>query len=190
VTAAASTPAAYFAEVSADNVNLRAEPGTMFPVRLLLAKGTHLKVLGHAPGGEWLYVQTDAEITGWVLYWLVNSGHDGGLTPLVEPQNVQLIKGRIVDVAGVPVSGIGFTIAQSAEANAARTDATSDETGQFYAYLPLSASGQWRVLQVSVACTSNTMDANCNCIGRCGQADPKIAKIELPYKDLLQFVWK
>ena len=162
----------------------------MFPVRLLLSKGTHVQVLGRAPGGEWLYVQTDAKITGWVLYRLVNDGHDGGPTPLVEPQNVQLIKGRIVDLAGVPVSGIGFAFEQGTGAKAARTDATSDATGQFYAYLPLSASGRWVVSQVSVACASNTMDAKCNCIGRCGQADPQSMDVELSSDGLLHFVWK
>ncbi len=145
-TAPTSAIGTFYAEATADNVNLRTQPGTVFPVRLLLAKGTHLQILGHAPGGEWLYVQTDSEITGWVLYWLVRGGHDGGATPLVEPQNVQLIKGRIVDRTGMPViSGIGFAVAQGTGPNAPRTDATSDSKGEFYAYLPASANGLWYV---------------------------------------------
>jgi hypothetical protein len=149
-----------------------------------------LQVLGHAPGGEWLYVQTDSDIKGLVLYWLVTGGHNGGSTLLAEPQDVQAVKGRIVDLVGVPVSGIGFAIEQGAGGGARRTDASSDGDGQFYAYLPLSASGQWLVSQVAVACTINTMDANCNCIGRCGEADPQSVSITLPYEELLEFVWK
>jgi hypothetical protein len=181
----------YYVATSADNVNLRTEPGTLFPVSRLLAKGTRLQVLGHAPGGEWLYVQTDAHIYGWVLFWLVNDGHNGGPTPFVEPQNVQTVTGRIVDLSGVPISGIGFAITQGTGAKAVRGDATSDDNGQFYAYLPSTASGQWSVTYVSVSCTSNTMDANCNCIGgTCGRPDPAALTITMPFNGQLQFVWK
>jgi uncharacterized protein YraI len=191
-----STPAGepfipYFVKTSADNVNLRTFPGTLFPVSRLLANGTRLKVLGHSPGGDWLYVQTDEQIFGWVLVPLVNGGQDGGPTPLIVPQNVQVIKGQVVDLLGVPISGIGFAITQGSGPKAPRTDATTDATGNFFAYLPLSASGQWMVSYVSVACTSNTMNANCNCINKvCGRANPDSVIITLPASGVLQFVWK
>ncbi len=193
---ATSTPGAgpfvpYFVITSVDNVNLRTEPGTLFPVSRLLAKGTRLQALGHAPGGEWLYVQTDTHIYGWVLYALVDSGKDHGPTPLVEPQNVQLVKGRVVDPTGVPISGIGFAITQMKGTQELRGDASSDGSGQFYEYLPLTAVGEWSVRYVSVACTSNTMDASCNCIGgKCVMPDPAVAPITLPFDGELQFVWK
>ncbi len=187
----AGTYVPYFVTTSAQNVNLRTEPGTLFPVSRLLAQGTRLQVLGHAPGGEWLYVKTDTSIYGWVLFALANGGQDGGPTPLVVPQNVQSVTGRVVDALGVPISGIGFAITQGAGANPPRSDATSDKSGQFYAYLPLTASGQWIVSYVSVACTSNTMDSNCNCLGgACGRANPDQVAITLPAKGPLQFVWK
>ena len=141
----------FYVATSADNVNLRTLPGTLFPVSRLLANGTRLKVLGHSPGGEWLYVQTDEQIFGWVLVALVKGGHDGGPTPLVEPQKVQLITGQVVDLLGIPISGIGFAVTQGSGAKALRTDATTDDTGRFYAYLPISAGGQWLVSYVSVA---------------------------------------
>ena len=181
----------YFVTTSADNVNLRTEPGTLFPVSRLLAKGTRLQVFGHAPGGEWLYVQTDEHIYGWILVWLVNGGKDTGSSPLVEPQNVQLITGKVVDLSSVPISGIGFAITQGTGPKAPRSDATTDSNGRFYAYLSPSSTGQWFVTQVSVSCTSNTMDANCNCIGKlCGRSDPQSAAIMLPFSGLLQFTWK
>jgi hypothetical protein len=185
--------ATYFVITSAENVNLRIQPGTLFPVSRLLAKGTQLLVLGQAPGGEWLYVQkTDEPVFGWVLAWLVDGGgHDGGPAPTVKPQASQLVTGRIVDRAGVPVSGIGFAVTRGAGPSAPRTDATTDNTGQFYAYLPLDARGQWIVSYVSVACTSNTMDASCHCIGgTCGSPDPQNITITLPYNGALSFVWR
>ena len=176
--------------VSADNVNLRTRPGTVFPVSRLLAKGTRLELLGHAPGGEWLYVQADSQVYGWVLSWLITGGHDGGVSPEVQPADVLLVQGKVVDRAGVPISGVGFAVTQGTGAKQLRTDANTDQAGQFYAYLPATATGTWTVSYVAIACTSNTMDSNCNCIGTCGQADPQSVTISMPPQGPLQFVWK
>lgn len=181
----------YYVTTSADNVNLRTEPGTLFPVSRLLANGTRLQVQGHAPGGQWLYVLTDLNIYGWVLVFLVNGGHDVGSSPVVQPKNTLVVKGQVLDLSGVPVSGIGFALTQGTGPNAPRTDASTDSTGFFYNFLPQTLSGPWNLSYVSVACTSNTMDARCNCIGGvCGRADPDSQVITLPYSGTLQFIWK
>lgn len=179
-----------FVTVSADNVNLRTRPGTVFPVSRLLAKGTRLQLLGHAPGEEWLYVQTDSKVAGWVLTWLVTGGHDGGPTPEVTPGDVLVVRGKVVDRAGVPISGIGYAVTQGTGSKALRTDASTDQTGQFYAYLPANATGTWSVSHVAVSCASNTMDTNCNCIGACGRSDPEGMTISLPAQEVLEFVWR
>ena len=179
----------YFVTTSADNVNLRTGPGTLFPVSRLLANGTRLQVVGNAPGGQWLYVLTDSNIYGWVLVSLVKVGL--GSSPLVPPGNVQIIKGQVLDLSGVAVSGIGFALTQGSGPKAPRSDATTDSNGLFYVYMPLSAIGGWQISYVSVACTSNTMDANCRCVGGiCGRADPDSQQLTLPYNGLLQFTWK
>ncbi len=177
-------------EVSANNVNLRTGPGTVFPVSRLLMLHTRLELLGHAPGGEWLYVRTETNIYGWVLNWLVTGGQANASTALIQPEDVQVVHGTVVDKSGVPVSGIGFAVTQGISPNGQRTDATSDATGQFYAYLPASTGGTWYVTYVSVACSSNTMDASCNCIGTCGTADPQRVAINVPSQSTLHFVWK
>ncbi len=176
--------------VSADNVNLRTRPGTVFPVSRLLSKGTRLELLGHAPGGEWLYVQTDSKVYGWVLSWLVSGGHDAGITPEVQPADVLVVQGKVVDLSGVPISGVGFAVTQNTGSQQLRTDASTDKSGEFYAYLPTTATGSWLVAYVAIACTSNTMDSNCNCIGSCGKADPGSVTITMPPQGVLQFVWK
>ncbi len=183
----------YSAAVSADNVNLRTQPGTLFPVSRLLAKGTRVTVLGHAPGDEWLYVQLDSGIYGWLLFWLVNEGKAGGSTPLIQPdaRAAQLLTGQVIDRAGVPISGIGFAVTQGTGPKVRRSDATTDDTGRFYAFIPAAANGTWLVSYVSVSCTSNTMDASCNCIGgSCGKSDPESVSVTLPYAGMLEFKWK
>jgi len=170
-----------------DNVNLRVQPGTLFQVSRVLALNTKLRLLGRAPGGEWLNVQNDEAVNGWVNVNVVKAGFDGPPPPIVEPYGVLLVTGKVVTPLGTPVSGIGFAITQGSR----RTDATTDETGQFYAYLPSTMSGIWQVEYVSVACTSNTMNSNCNCIsGFCGKSNPESIPVTLPQKDALSFVWK
>jgi hypothetical protein len=179
-----------YVSVSADNVNLRTRPGTVFPVSRLLAKGSRLQLLGHAPGNEWLYVKTDSNVQGWILYWLVTGGHDGGQTPEVTPGDVLIVHGRVVDRAGVPISGVGYAVTQGNGSGAPRTDANTDDTGQFYAFLPSTATGTWLVSYAAIACTSNTMDVNCNCIGSCGTSDPTSMTISMPPQGVLEFVWR
>jgi hypothetical protein len=172
---------------SVENANLRVQPGMLFQVSRVLAQKTNLRLLGIAPGGEWFYVQTDESVNGWVNVSVVSGGYDGPPPPTVEPTDVILVTGRVVTALGTPVSGVGFAITQGGR----RTDASTDETGQFYAYLPSNMSGVWQVGYVSIACTSNTMDSSCNCINNiCGRANPQSASITLPQNGVLNFVWE
>ena len=176
-----------FVYTSSENVNLRVMPGMLFQVSRVLAKNTRLKVIGRSPGGEWLNVINNESIIGWVHVDFVQGGHDGPPPPTVEPGTVILVTGRVVDSTGAPVSGIGFSITQGTR----RTDATTDETGRFYAFLPNTMSGTWSVGFISIACTSNVMDSNCNCLnGTCGKPDPQTMSVALPPAGVLNFTWK
>jgi uncharacterized protein YraI len=193
--AATSVPASPTAEefreiyvyTNVDNVNLRVNPGTLFQVSRVLPKNTRLRLLGQAPGGEWLNVRSDEGIVGWVNLNVVLIAYDGPPPPVVEPTDVILIIGSVETELSTPVSGIGFAIMQGSR----RTDAMTDETGRFYAYLPTNMSGVWTVGYVSISCKSNTMDAGCNCINnKCGAADPVSLFVELPQEKDLKFIWK
>ena len=111
--------------------------------------------------------------------------------PIIEPQDVQLVSGRVTDESGHPISGIGFAITPDAAVDSPRTDAVTDETGAFYAYLPQSANGMWYVGYTSIACASNLMDADCNCLsGMCGKPQPVSMPVTLPVDGVLTFIWK
>jgi uncharacterized protein YraI len=188
VTAAAFTP--YVVRTSAQNVNLRLGPGTLFKVSRVMAQGTSLEIHGISNGGEWLYVKNDEGIFGWVGVNVVEGVNRDTFTPTVEPGDIFLVTGTVKTEPGVPVNGIGFALTQVGFSSR-RTDAVTDSTGRFYAYIPSTLSGSWTVEYVSVACTSNTMDSNCNCKGgRCGAPDPRFAEISLPFSGELIFVWK
>lgn len=169
------------------NVNLRTNPGTLFQVSRVMAENTRLRVLGRAPGGEWLKVVNDEGVEGWVSVNVVKGGYDGPPPPLIEPVDVFLVTGSVVTELGTPVSGIGFNVSQGARS----VSASTDDSGTFYAYLPPTLSGTWVVEYGAISCASNTMDANCNCINnRCGTAEPARAEVVLPQKSALRFVWK
>lgn len=171
----------------ADNVNLRIQPGMLFQVSRVMPKNTKLKLLGQSPGGQWLNVMNDESIVGWVNVNVVSISYEVPPPPVIQPTDVILITGTVTTELGTPVSGIGFAV----EKGARRTDAVSDESGQFYAYLPRNMSGTWTVSYASVSCKSNTMDQNCNCINNsCGTANPTSATVILPQREPLNFVWK
>jgi len=187
---ASSTPdavGAWYVYTQAQNVNLRVNPGRLFKVSRVLAQGTRLQLLGFAPGRQWLNVVNDERVIGWVGADFVTGGSDGPQPPVVNPKDVLMVTGTVLDVSGNPVGGIGFAIVQGSQ----REDASTDGTGTFYAFLPTKFSGTWDVSFVSVACTSNTMDSNCKCLGgTCGKPDPEVVSITLPLSTPLSFVWK
>lgn len=180
----------YQVQTIAQNVNLRLGPGTLFKVSRVMAQGTSLEVNGQSPGGEWLYVKNEEGIFGWVGTVLVAGVVEDPPAPFVEPGDALVVTGRVMTELGTPVSGIGFALTQAGFRDR-RSDAVTDDEGRFHAYLPSNLTGTWVVEQVSVACTSNTMDANCNCkSGRCGEANPLSMEITLPAAGELNFVWK
>jgi uncharacterized protein YraI len=190
VTSVATASGPYYLYTGAQNVNLRTQPGTLFPVSRVMAQGTRLQVLGLSRGGEWVSVLNDEGISGWVGILTVDE-FPVNQFPFVEPNDSQLLVGRVLDANGLPVSGINFAVEQKTASKSLRTDTATDTNGYFYAYLPKHLTGVWTVSYVSTLCTSNTMDANCKCIGGvCGQSQPASTNVTLPASGQLNFVWK
>ena len=179
-----------FVRTTAQNVNLRTSPGTLFSVSRVMPQGTRLQVLGLSPGQEWVRVRNDEGINSWVQLWLLDEFPIGEF-PILIPGNVITVTGRVLDENGLPVSGIGYAILGQSGSKSLRTDAITDATGTFYAYLPPSFSGAWTVSHVYVSCTSDTMDSNCNCLSNyCGTSNPLSQPITLPLNEPLTFIWK
>lgn len=178
----------------ADGVFLRSGPGYLFSQIVTMPKGTSLTIVGRSPGGEWLYAEVPAHQSGWVFAQLVDSGtSDMTRVPVVQPGTAQLIVGRVEDPNGRPISGIQFSLVAGRGADAPRNDAITDESGTFFAFMPLETTGTWLVSYTAVSCKSNTMDAHCDCLaGRCGRPEPVSLSIELPRPtdDVLEFQWR
>ncbi len=189
-----ATPFAPFsASVWADNVNVRTNPGYLFPSLRLITQGTLLTILGKSPGGEWMYAQIPDGTTGWVFTQLVQSDVDLQAVPIIEPQGVQLIKGRVLDLQGTPIQGVGFSIFQGAGNQPPTNRALTDSNGEFYSFMPLSASGGWTVVHDFIACKSNVWtDDSCSYYKEPykGIVEPQSVVVTLPQPNILEFLWK
>jgi hypothetical protein len=187
---ASSTPDAVgtrYVRTQAQNVNLRVNPGRLFKVSRVLAQGTRLQLLGVAPGGGWLNVVNDEGVIGWVGVDFVSGGFDGPPAPVVTPKDVLVVTGTVLDANGSPVNGIGVAVEQGSQ----RDDASTDEMGTFYAFLPTKFPGAWMVSFISVACTSESPDDKCRCVGdACPKVEPNTVTVMLPMSAPLSFVWK
>jgi len=178
------------AKALTDFLNLRSNPGYLFEVVTMLQKDTPFKVLGKSPGSEWIYVELADGKTGWIFAQLIVSDIDLQLAPVREPEDVQLITGVVQNANGEPVNGIQFAV-QGAESSTFRTDAMTDSTGVFYAFLPSGLSGKWYVMFTAISCTSKVMDKDCNCLnGVCGTITPAMDSVTLPNPESLVFLWK
>ncbi len=187
----------FYVYTAANNVVMRTNPGYLFDAELVLRSSSSLLVLGRTPGTEWILVQypfgqTGMDIAGWVYAQLLTPAQtDLRSAPLIQPGDVQLVRGHVADMNGNPISGVQFAFVGGSSDNAPRNDAMTDEQGDFYAFMPPSYAGSWSVGYVALSCRSNVMDANCNCLkGVCGKVYPDSMNITLPYKGILNFIWK
>jgi SH3-like domain-containing protein len=192
--APSSTPFVPFtASVWAENVNVRTNPGYLFPALRLIAKGTTLTILGKAPGDEWMYAQAPDGKSGWVFTLLIESDVDLEAVPVIEPQDVQLIKGRVVDSMGTPIQGVGFAILQGTGDRPPTNTVLTDANGEFYSFMPLTARDQWTVTYNAIACKSNVWtDDSCSYYKDPykGLVDPQSTTVSLPQTGVLEFTWK
>ena len=181
----------FLATVWADNVNVRINPGYLFDIRANLPQDTQVVVLGRSLGDEWMYVRLPSGAEGWVFAQLLESGVDLHDAPVIEPGPVQVVTGQVLDENGGPISGVQFALIKGLGDRPPRTDAVTGPDGLFYAFLPLNADGEWNIYYTAIACTSNVMDQDCNCLDEhCGQPYPSDLNILLPLGEPLYFIWK
>jgi hypothetical protein len=148
------------------SLNLRSGPGTTFAIVAKAEKGAQFEVLSKAPGDNWARVKKASGQTGWVTLDFLQL--DGALEdiPSQSISFARVISGKVIDLAGAPVDGIILAVSKSSDLYSnPRTEATTNSSGQFYAYLPKEYSGTWYVGQVGMACNSRVATAVCTLPG-------------------------
>lgn len=176
-----------------DNLKVRMNPGYLFDAWGMAQQTDTLTVLGKAPGGEWINVETAEGVKGWVFAELVKSAVDLEKIPVQTPVDVVIISGRVLDGSGLPIQGVGFDIQQGTEAEALTNPVVTDSNGEFFSFLPASASGTWTVTYTATACKSNVWsDSTCTTYksGYTGVVTPQTLSVSLPQASPLAFTWK
>jgi uncharacterized protein YgiM (DUF1202 family) len=148
------------------SLNLRSGPGTTFSIRYKAEKGAQFEVQGKAQGDNWVLVKKANGQAGWVnLDFLVLQGTLEDV-PTVPVPFARVIRGKVLDSAGAPVDGIIMAVSKASDLfTNPRTEATTDASGQFFAYMPKDLSGRWYVGQVGIACTSRVATTDCRLPG-------------------------
>lgn len=181
----------FTAESMVDNLLFRTNPGYLFPASKMLKEGTEIQILGKSPGGDWLHVRSTENEEGWLFTALVVFDRDLSTIPIIPPEGVQVVTGKVLDQDGLPVSGMHFTIIQGTGTQAPRNDAMTDADGNFYLFMPQNASGEWTLAYTAYSCKSNKVDAECNWLhGIGGQPYPEQVTVTLPQIAPLDFTWK
>lgn len=178
-----------FVYTSSQNVNFRVGPGKLFQVSRVLASGTRLELLGYASNNKWMMVKNDEGIVGWIDALFVEGGFDGAPPPSIVPTDVITINGYVYNESG-PMTYIGIALVQGEQFDESYTD----ESGNFYMYLPKTLKGDWFLQEYSIGCKSNLMDKNCKCLNNsCGSLFPANIKITFPLtsdKMYVSFGWQ
>ena len=165
-----------YVKTTADNVNLRVNPGRLFQVSRVLTRGSRMEYLGILPNGQWLKVRTGEGIVGWVLKELVEADFEL-VGPLAVPDNVVLITGTVLDTNNNPVNGIEISISKDEQGDRTLTS----KEGTYYLYLPTTLSGVWSLKQTAISCESNLMGSDCKCLNSsCGAFDPIEYRLQFP----------
>jgi SH3-like domain-containing protein len=194
VSASSPTPFTPFTvKPTVDNLNVRVGPGYLFDALGLVHQADTVTVLGTAPGHEWTKIRTADGTEGWVFTMLLQSSVDLKQIPLLEPKEIQVIKGRVTDASGLPIPGVAFAAGQSSQADISGNAATTDANGEFYFFIPSAESGEWLVSYTGIACESIVWsDSSCSTYkaGYTGNVDPPTSSFTLPQATPLTFKWK
>ena len=178
---------------AANNANLRSGPGSLFPVLRVLNQNFPLLLLGQTPGGEWFYLEVTSSLKGWVFGKLLQQDPNLSQAPVIEPDGVRLIQGKVLDGGGIPIHGITFSVIQRAHPENPGNFAPTAAAGEFRSYMPATAGGVWTVTFIRAECGSNVWkDATCAAYmdNYQGILSPPAMDVRLPQTDPMAFTWK
>jgi SH3-like domain-containing protein len=179
----------FIIQPSVDSVRLRVGPGLLFDALRLVFKGDKLTVQGRSPGGEWIWVETTDGTEGWIFRQVLQENAALDSAPVKQPEDVELLEANVADSAGVPISGLQFSLTQGD----LRTDAVSDSQGSLYFFLPADTSGDWVISYTAISCDSNAYtDSSCSAYkpGYSGSVQPDSRPVSLPDETTLTFLWQ
>jgi hypothetical protein len=165
------------AKITVDNFKLRIGPGFLFATIALYDSSNTVKVIGRAQGDNWLYVETEDHLAGWMKVEYLELQGDLETLPFIAVDNAQIIIGHVRTQSNIFASGIGILFSPQSGYNGVNGDSTlTDSTGTFYLYLPENLEGEYFIGPNGYNCTGNLM------VGKCElpYVMPPVQPIKLP----------
>lgn len=150
------------AVISTGYLNLRSGPGVAFTFLGSYPNETEIKVLGRAPGNEWLRVELQDGKTGWMSAAFLTLQGELKQIPQATIADAQVVTGKIIDSSGDPITGIQLALGQNYFAPEFQIATVSDENGEFFIYLPSQAVGAANIQIIGINCQSKIVNSNCN----------------------------
>jgi hypothetical protein len=173
------------ARVHLDTVTLYSGPGNSFPVITRISGNPQLEIVAKARGNDWVLVNTGTQ-KGWlpVAALQIYGLNIFRFLPLEEPKDVYYIQGQVIDSNGAPISHVSITIGQT---DSPRTNATTQDDGTFFVYVPASSTGVWSVAVTGATCSTQTADKDCNFFGK---FSPSMVLVTPPQQTLITFTYQ
>lgn len=153
------------AEVLVATLNMRSGPSMLHNIINQYRQGEIVRVLGRAPGNEWVKILAPDNKSGWMYITHLTLRQDLELLPILEISESLVVKGKVVDASGIGILGIQVAVTRLGGAQRVRVDGTTLADGTFYAYAPAEYQGTWLASVVGIGCTSPIVDANCRYAG-------------------------
>ena len=178
--------------ISAEFLNLRDGPSTLFEIINTFVKDTTLTALERTPDNRWVKVEIELEdepaIEGWMAAEFLQLDGEISALPLANLPQSQIIKGRIEDTEGNPIFGINIAAVLQNDQVDLRTDVASNVDGNFEVYLPEDLFGTFDIQIVSWLCESSVADLNCQFSGYVQVIDR--AFITVPQEEEILFIYE
>lgn len=154
--------------VSANSINLRAGPGTLFSSIAVFNQGYKIFATGINPDGEWVRVLADAPdgsgraLEGWMYASLIDFSRPLDVLPTVNTNQAWAIQGKVIDSDNLPINGVRVAAVYTTDSgDEIWADATTRESGEFTILAPKNQVGPFDVQIVAVNCNSRIADAEC-----------------------------
>jgi hypothetical protein len=150
--------------LSAFFVNLRNGPSTLHKVIGSYEGGTEVLVTSRVAESDWVEVEIGDHV-GWMFAELLDIDGNVNSLPVITFPDSLAVRGRVEDTEGNPIRGITISVFYQSPQGELRVNVSSDQEGDFSAYLPQDILGTLDVQITGRECNSPVVDLGCQLDG-------------------------
>lgn len=169
-------------------INMRSGPSTTFKIVDSFAQNTEVAIIGKAQGNDWLLVETSTNQIGWMSRYLLDFETSLEDLTLIPIHYAHILHGTVEDLTGAPISLVTIQAKQTNTSNPLVAEADTDESGQYWIYLPKSVTGTFNLTISKIDCESRIADGSCQVQGAFEEDGKK--SITVPVTEVFDFIYR